>query len=96
MTFPQVNGYVVGMGGAVCKTVGSAYVGSNPTPATRFRRSKPVTLDCITGFSRERERFIRPSAVSVGYAWAMRGLCPAMARPGLRSHQMRSELRKHW
>jgi hypothetical protein len=55
-----------------------------------------VTLDCITGFSRERERFIRPSAVSVGYAWAMRGLCPAMARPGLRSHQMRSELRKHW
>jgi hypothetical protein len=66
--------------GAVCKTVGSAYVGSNPTPATRFRRSKPVTLDCITGFSRERERFIRPSAVSVGYAWAVSGHGQAWAQ----------------
>src|SRR6266568_4831489 len=32
--FAQVNGYVAWRGGAVCKTVGSAYVGSNPTPAT--------------------------------------------------------------
>jgi hypothetical protein len=58
---------------AVCKTVGSAYVGSNPTPATRFRRSEPVTLDCVTGFWRERERFIRPSAV-------VRGLCVGQIR----------------
>jgi hypothetical protein len=50
---------VIRRGVAVCKTVGSAYVGSNPTPATRFRRSKPVTLDCVTGFSRERERLHR-------------------------------------
>ena len=28
------QGGVMGRGGAVCKTVGSAYVGSNPTPAT--------------------------------------------------------------
>jgi hypothetical protein len=39
-----------------------------------------VTLDCITGFSRERERFIRPSAVSVGYAWAGSGHGPAWAQ----------------
>src|SRR6266568_8449405 len=32
--FAQVNGYVAWRGGAVCKTVGSAYVGSNPTPDT--------------------------------------------------------------
>jgi hypothetical protein len=56
--------------GAVCKTVGSAYVGSNPTPATNFRRSKPVTRDCVTGFSRERERLRRPLALGVGHAWA--------------------------
>ena len=30
----QVRGYVEVQAGAVCKTVGSAYVGSNPTPAT--------------------------------------------------------------
>jgi len=32
--FMQVNSYTAWHGGAVCKTVGSAYVGSNPTPAT--------------------------------------------------------------
>ena len=31
---PQVSGYSDGRGSAHCKTVGSAYVGSNPTPAT--------------------------------------------------------------
>jgi len=30
----QVNSYVKGQAGAYCKTVVSAYVGSNPTPAT--------------------------------------------------------------
>jgi hypothetical protein len=68
-TFAQVRGFTP----EVCKTVGSAYVGSNPTPATRFRRSEPVTLDCVTGFWRERERFIRPSAV-------VRGLCVGQIR----------------
>ncbi len=74
MSFTQVNGYVEVQAGAVCKTVGSAYVGSNPTPATRFRRSKPVTLDGVTGFWRERERLRRPSAV-------VRGLCVGRIRP---------------
>src|SRR5260370_1626334 len=32
--FAQVRGYVMGRGETVCKTVGLAYVGSNPTPAT--------------------------------------------------------------
>src|SRR4029077_8400947 len=59
--------------GAVCKTVGSAYVGSNPTPATHFRRSRPVTRSCVTGFWRERERLCRPSVVS-------RGLCAGQVR----------------
>ncbi len=52
--------------GAVCKTVGSAYVGSNPTPATRFRRSEPVTRDCVTGFYVQSERFRRPLALVCG------------------------------
>ena len=30
----QVRGYMEVQAVAVCKTVGSAYVGSNPTPAT--------------------------------------------------------------
>jgi hypothetical protein len=32
--FGQLRSHSVGRGGVVCKTVGSAYVGSNPTPAT--------------------------------------------------------------
>jgi hypothetical protein len=54
--FTQVRGHVIGLGVAVCKTVGSAYVGSNPTPATHLRRSEPVTRCCVTGFWREGER----------------------------------------
>jgi len=34
MENPQVSGYSDGWGWAHCKTVGLAYVGSNPTPAT--------------------------------------------------------------
>ena len=34
MEKPQVSGYSDGEEWAVCKTVGLAYVGSNPTPAT--------------------------------------------------------------
>ena len=59
---------------AVCKTAGSAYVRSNPTPATHLRRSEPVTLECVTGFSRERERLRRPSDVP-------RGPCVGQIRP---------------
>src|ERR1700734_3374351 len=33
-SFTQVNGCMEWQTGAYCKTVGSAYVGSNPTPAT--------------------------------------------------------------
>ncbi len=33
-SFPQVSSRVEVQAGGVCKTVGSAYVGSNPTPAT--------------------------------------------------------------
>jgi hypothetical protein len=33
MEDPQVNGYSDGQEWVTCKTVGSAYVGSNPTPA---------------------------------------------------------------
>ena len=51
---------------AVCKTVGSAYVGSNPTPATSFRRSEPVTRDCVTGFYVQSKRFRRPLALVCG------------------------------
>ena len=60
---------------AVCKTVGSAYVGSNPTPATRFRSSEPVTLDCVTGFVRAKGAVHQ--TVGCGL-WAMRGPDPAV------------------
>src|SRR5437016_9545509 len=70
--------------GAVCKTVGSAYVGSNPTPATHFRRSEPVTPDCVTGFCGQNERLRKPSAL-------FRGLCVGriLASPGLCGYRLR-------
>src|SRR6202044_1807450 len=40
----QVSGYSDGLGSAHCKTVGLAYVGSNPTPATQNPRSDPVPV----------------------------------------------------
>ena len=40
----QVSGYSDGPGSAHCKTVGLAYVGSNPTPATQNPRSDPVPV----------------------------------------------------
>ena len=84
--------------GAICrcrqersvKTVGSAYVGSNPTPATHFRRSKPVTLDCVTGFT----------CKGSGYAdrrcapWAIRGPDPAIRSRRTLPIQIPSDLRK--
>src|SRR6266568_9473218 len=75
------------LGGTGCKTVGSAYVGSNPTPATHLRRSKPVTLDCVTGFCAQRERLREPSAVS-------RGLCVGRIRasPGLPGYRLTCRL----
>jgi hypothetical protein len=72
--FPQVIAHVEVQVGEHCKTVGSAYVGSNPTPATRSRRSEPVTWNCVTGFYVQSERFIRPSAVVCG-------LCVGQFRP---------------
>ena len=43
--------------GAPCKTVGLAYVGSNPTPATQNPRSDPVPVFPDAGSMRVRERF---------------------------------------
>ena len=51
--------------GDVCKTVGSAYPGSNPGPATQKPRSEPVTRNCVTGSCAERERSVTPPAVPV-------------------------------
>ena len=44
MVSVQVSRYSDGLGSAVCKTVGLAYVGSNPTPATQNPRSDPVPV----------------------------------------------------
>jgi len=69
-SFAHVRGHMEVQAGAYCKTVGSAYVGSNPTPATRFRSSEPVTWDCVTGSCVQRERLRRPPALVVGHGWA--------------------------
>jgi hypothetical protein len=62
----QVSGYSDGLGSAVCKTVGLAYVGSNPTPATRNPSSEPLARDCVSGSCAQEERFRRPLAVGCG------------------------------
>jgi len=68
--FTQVSGRMTQIGAEHCKTVGSAYVGSNPTPATHFRRSEPVTRDCVTGFLQSKGAVTR----TVGCVpWAIRG-----------------------
>ena len=91
VVFTQVRGHIEVQVGAYCKTAGSAYVGSNPTPATNFRRSKPVTLDCVTGFC------VQKGAVhqTVG---CVRGLCvgwiPPSASVGPGTVEMPSELPK--
>jgi hypothetical protein len=41
-SFAQVRGHVGVWAGAGCKTVGSAYVGSNPTPATSCENGPPA------------------------------------------------------
>jgi len=42
--FCQVSSHVATSGQAVCKTVGSAYVGSNPTPATSKAAGQTLRL----------------------------------------------------
>jgi len=91
-SFAQVTGHMEVQAGAYCKTVGSAYVGSNPTPATRFRRSEPVTPDCVTGFSRTKgappqEGFLVPRATDRSLASLLQPASPRAGRgtwpPGL-------------
>ena len=84
VAFAHVTGYAEVEAGAGCKTVGSAYVGSNPTPATHLRRSEPVTLNCVTGFCVQNERLRKPSAL-------FRGLCVGWIRssPGRCGYRLR-------
>src|SRR5215472_4724763 len=72
----QRNGGEPGV--TVCKTVGSAYPGSNPGPATHKPRSEPVTRDCVTGSCAQSKRCRRPL---VGHVWARSG------RPWQRRHR---------
>ena len=82
VAFGQVRWRVEVQMVAGCKTVGTAYVGSNPTPATSFRRSEPVTLNGVTGFSAQNERLRKPSAL-------FRGLCVGRVRPSPGLHGYR-------
>src|SRR5690242_16701203 len=60
--------------GAVCKTVGSAYVGSNPTPATTSEQ--PPTSGYVVGAVLVADRPMQPDAAGsrhmpllAGYSW---------------------------
>src|SRR3984885_658218 len=76
--------------GAPCKTVGSAYVGSNPTPATQNPRSEPLTRTCVSGSIAEKERFGRPLPVAVGQLWARSWLVGGLLRIGARDRPSRA------
>jgi hypothetical protein len=86
----QVSGYSDGPGSAHCKTVGLAYVGSNPTPATQNPRSEPLTRTCVSGSIAEKERFGRPSPVAVGQWWARFWLVSGSLRMGARGRRSRA------
>ena len=66
----------VSVGGTVCKTVGSAYVGSNPTPATLFSQVK-------AGATGWRHRLLRPLRAVRGPFVKVFG--PAVGRIGRRA-----------
>jgi hypothetical protein len=87
VAFTQVRWYVEMQAGAHCKTVGSAYVGLNPTPAMLKPRSEPVTPDGVIGFSAQNERLRKPSALFCG-------LCVGQVRPlpGLGGDRLRCHL----
>ena len=80
----QVSGYSDGPGSAHCKTVGLAYAGSNPAPATQNPRSEPLTRTCVSGSIAEKERFGRPFPVAVGQSWARSGQVSGSCGPGSR------------
>src|SRR5215468_6630159 len=61
--------------GAVCKTVGSAYVGSNPTPATSQNPSS--ARDRMLGSASDMCSQMPRNATVSRWAWDIRG----MARP---------------
>jgi hypothetical protein len=71
--YPQISGTGCRGRVTVCKTVGLAYVGSNPTPATQKPRSEPLTRTCVSGSNAENKRFGRPLAGVVGHTWARSG-----------------------
>jgi hypothetical protein len=62
MLFAQFRGHVEVQAGAGCKPSGQPTLVRTQYLPPNFRRSKPVTLDCVTGFSREKERLHEPSA----------------------------------
>ena len=68
--FRQVSGRRVCAWMAVCKTVGLAYVGSNPTPATQNPRSVPVPVFPDAGSDACPGAVGRPFPVAVGQWWA--------------------------
>ena len=63
--FPQFRTYLIDAARDPCKTVGSAYVGSNPTPATTNPRSDMVRCDpgCLR---RERSEIPLPQLLRAG------------------------------
>src|ERR1039457_1422605 len=89
----QVNSYSDGPGSAHCKTVGLAYAGSNPAPATQTPRSGPVRVlpDAGPAACPGVVRQTVPGCCGpvVGQIWAgqrrMESGCPAPPRPGPRS-----------
>lgn len=90
-SFSQVRWYIGRQQREHCKTVGSAYLGSNPPPVIHNRRSEPVTQDCVTGIYMRNKRLRKRRLRSVGHTWARSA--PREVRGGL--DQMASELRKH-
>jgi hypothetical protein len=60
--FVLVSGILTSRGESVCKTVGSAYVGSNPTPATTCHHLRKRPAGCE--FSRSAGRFSLSRRVS--------------------------------
>ena len=78
----QVSGYSDGPGSAHWKTVGLAYAGSNPAPATQNPRSGPVQVLPDAGPAACPERFGRPFPVAVGQLWARSGLVSGLRRSG--------------
>src|SRR6266487_5309770 len=79
--------------GDICKTVGLAYVGSNPTPATTQNRSSELVFASFPSLSKKRSGHRVPFAALRSFCRSARRAESAPGRDGCATENTRRSLR---